>query len=48
MMPDRRDNTAPVVILPGLYNSGHDHWQSRSEAAGFALLQELRRSTATS
>jgi hypothetical protein len=24
---------APVLILPGLYNSGPDHWQSRWEAA---------------
>jgi hypothetical protein len=26
-------NGAPVLILPGLYNSGSDHWQSRWESA---------------
>jgi hypothetical protein len=42
---------APVLILPGLYNSGPEHWQSRWESRhpGFRriqqddlLLQELR------
>jgi predicted alpha/beta hydrolase family esterase len=26
-------SAAPVLILPGLYNSGPEHWQSRWEAA---------------
>lgn len=31
--------SAPVLVLPGLYNSGPDHWQSRWEA----LHPEFRR-----
>ena len=33
------DSLAPVLILPGLYNSGPEHWQSRWESAH----PELRR-----
>jgi uncharacterized protein len=35
----RELHLAPVLILPGLYNSGPEHWQSRWEAAH----PELRR-----
>jgi serine hydrolase len=31
MTADGRDVSAPVLILPGLYNSGPEHWQSRWE-----------------
>ena len=33
---------APVLILPGLYNSGPDHWQSRWESAhsGFRRVMQ--------
>jgi predicted alpha/beta hydrolase family esterase len=33
---------APVLILPGLYNSGPDHWQSRWESAHPAFRRVMQ------
>ena len=33
---------APVLILPGLFNSGPEHWQSRWEAANPALQRVMQ------
>lgn len=33
MTPQARDATPPILIVPGLYNSGPDHWQTHWERA---------------
>lgn len=35
-------SSAPVLILPGLYNSGPDHWQSRWESAHPAFRRVMQ------